>query len=146
MAETGARVDPYRNFNFLVEIDGITQGKFSECSGLDSTVESIDYREGGDNTTVRKVPGKTTYSDITLKWGITDSIELWDWHNQAVQGNIQRKTGSIVLYDLSNAQEVVRWNFVNAWPTKWEGPSLNATGSEVAIETLTLVHEGIGRA
>ncbi len=146
MAETGARNDPFRNFNFLVELDGITQAKFSECSGLDSTVESVDYREGGDNTTVRKLPGKTTYSDITLKRGITDSSELWDWHNQAVQGNVQRKTGSIVLYDLANASEVARWNFVNAWPTKWEGPSLNATGSEVAIETLTLAHEGVGRA
>lgn len=146
MAETGARVDPYRNFNFLVEIDGIAQAQFSECSGLDSTVESIDYREGGENTTVRKLPGKTTFSDITLKWGVTDSTELWDWHYQAVQGNLQRKTGSIVLFDLANSTEVARWNFVNGWPTKWEGPSMNATGSEVAIETLTIAHEGIGRA
>lgn len=146
MAETGARVDPARNFNFLVEIDGIAQAKFSECSGLDSTIESSDYREGGDNTTVRKLPGKTTYSDISLKWGTTDSTELWDWHHRAIQGNVERKTGSIVLYDLANAQEVARWNFVDAWPMKWEGPSLNATGNEVAIETLTLAHEGVVRA
>ena len=145
MAETGARVDPYRNFNFLVELDGITQAKFSECSGLDATVEPVEYREGGDNTTVRKLPGRATYSDITLKWGLTDSDELWQWHKQLIQGNVQRKNGSIVVYDLANAVEVARWNFVSGWPTKWEGPSFNATASEVAIETLTIAHEGIER-
>jgi len=146
MPETGARVDPYRNFNFLVEIDGIAQAKFSECSGLDATVEPVEYREGGDNTTVRKLPGRATYSDITLKWGLTDSDELWQWHKQIIHGNVLRKNGSIVVYDLANATEVARWNFVNGWPTKWEGPSFNATASEVAIETLTIAHEGIDRA
>jgi phage tail-like protein len=146
MAETGARVDPYPSFNFLVEIDGMAQAKFSECSGLDATVEPIEYREGGDNTTVRKLPGRATYSDITLKWGLTDSTELWEWHKKVIQGNVERKNGSIVVYDLANAQEVARWNFFNGWPTKWEGPSFNATGSEVAIETLTIAHEGIERA
>ena len=142
---TGARVDPARNFNFLVELDGITQAQFTECSGLDSTIESTDYREGGENTTVRKLPGKTTYSDIVLKWGATASTDLWDWHSQAAKGNVQRKNGSIVLFDLANAKEVARWNFIQAWPMKWEGPSFNATGNEVAIETLTIAHEGIER-
>jgi phage tail-like protein len=117
MAVTGTRVDPYRNFNFLVEIDGIAQAKFSECSGLDSTVEPIEFREGGDNTTVRKLPGRATYSDITLKWGLTDSDELWQWYKLVVRGNVQRKNGSIVVYDLANATEVARWNFVSGWPT-----------------------------
>ena len=128
-----------------MELDGITQAKFSECSGLDATVEPVEYREGGDNTTVRKLPGRATYSDITLKWGLTDSDELWQWHKQLIQGNVQRKNGSIVVYDLANAVEVARWNFVSGWPTKWEGPSFNATASEVAIETLTIAHEGIER-
>lgn len=75
MAPTGVPVDPYRNYNFLVEIDGIAQASFVECSGLDATTEIIEYREG-ENTTVRKLPGKTTYSDITLKWGLTDSKEI----------------------------------------------------------------------
>lgn len=146
MPETGARIDPYRNFNFLVEIDGIAQASFSECSGLDATTEPIEYREGGNNITVQKLPGRTTYSDITLKWGLTDSAELWDWHKKVIQGNVERKNGSIVVYDLANAKEVARWNFFNGWPTKWEGPSFNATGSEIAIETLTIAHEGIERA
>ncbi len=146
MAETGAVTDPFRSYNFLVEIDGLTQASFQECSGLDATTEPIEYREGGDNTTVRKLPGRTSYSDITLKRGMTDSRELWDWFKQIRDGNVARKNGSIVVYDLSNANEVARWNFVRAWPTKWEGPSFNAAGNEIAIETLTLAHEGVDRA
>jgi phage tail-like protein len=145
MPETGALVDPYRNFNFLVEIDGIARASFIECSGLEATTEVIETREGGNNTTVRKLPGKTTYSDITLKWGLTDSDELWVWRQQVIEGTIVRKHGSIVVYDLSNRKEVVRWNFVNAWPTKWDGPAFNATGKDIAIETLVLAHEGITR-
>lgn len=142
---TGKRIDPFGSFNFLVEIGGVSYGTFTECSGLDSTVETVDFRQGGDQTT-KKLPGKTTYSNITLKWGTTRDQTLWKWHYQAVQGNIERRDGSIVLYDQANAVEVARWNFVSGWPTKWEGPSLNATGNEIAVETLTIAHEGIARA
>jgi len=143
--EPGKRIDPARNFNFLVELDGITRASFIECSGLDATTEVIETREGGENTTVRKIPGKTTYSDITLKWGITDSDELWLWRQQIIDGNVQRKSGSIVIFDLGNVREVARWDFADAWPTKWEGPSLNATAHELAIETLVIAHEGLKR-
>ena len=146
MPQTGVRVDPFRNFNFLVELEGISQASFTECSGLGATTEVIEMREGGDNTTVRKLPGKTTYGNITLRWGMTDSTELWQWREQVIQGSVLRKNGSIVVYDLSNHEEVARWNFVAAWPTEWEGPGLNATGSEIAVETLVLAHEGITRA
>jgi phage tail-like protein len=143
---TGAVVDPYRNYNFMVEIDGIAQGSFMECSGLDATTESIEYREGGDNVTVRKLPGKTSYGDITLKWGVNATKDLWTWRRQVIQGNIQRKNGSVVVYDLANSTEVARWNFVRGWPVKWEGPHFDAKGKDVAVETLTIAHEGIDRA
>jgi phage tail-like protein len=146
MPQTGARVDPYRNFNFLVELEFIAQGSFTECTGLGATTEVIETREGGDNTTVRKLPGKTTYSDITLKWGLTDSQELWNWRKQIIEGNVVRKSGSIVVFDLTNHVEVARYSFVNAWPTKWEGSAYNAKGTDIAIETLVLAHEGITRA
>ena len=146
MAQTGARVDPYRNFNFLVEIDGIAQASFIECSGLETTTEVIETREGGNNTTMLKLPGKTSYSDITLKWGLTASLEMWQWRADVIDGTVTRRNGSIVVYDLANKAEVARWNFFNAWPTKWDGPSLNAKGNEVAVETLVLAHEGIARA
>jgi phage tail-like protein len=140
-----ARVDPYQSFRFRLEIDGIIQGGFSECSGFGSSVEVVEYREGGDPMTVRKLPGKAAYPDITLKWGITESRELYDWHATALAGNPQRKNGSIVLFDYSN-NEKVRWNFFQAWPSKYDGPSLNATGNEMAIDSLTLSCERLERA
>ena len=146
MAQTGQRVDPVRNFNFLVEIDGIAQASFTECSGLSTTTEVIENREGGDNVTVRKLPGKTSYDNISLKWGLTSSTELWDWRQQIIDGNVVRKNGSIVVFDLDNSTEVARWNFVRAWPTKWEGPTLSAKGNDIAIDTLVLAHEGLTRA
>jgi len=141
----GQRVDPYKNFRFLVEIEGIVQAGFSEVSGFGSEVEVVEYREGGDTSTVRKLPGKTTYRDLTLKWGITDSRELYDWHRAAVNGQVERKHGSILLLD-DLGQEKVRWNFFDAWPSKWEGASLNATGKEVAIDALTVSCERLERA
>jgi len=104
------RTDPYINFRFLVEIDQIVQAGFSSCSGLGASVEVVQYREGGDVATVHKLPGKVTYPDIVLKWGITDSRELYDWHFEAVQGNVIRKTGSIILVG-DDGEEKVRWNF-----------------------------------
>ena len=137
--------DPFGNYNFHVEIDGITRAAFQEASGFNSTIDVIEHREGGENTTMRKLPGLTKYSNIVLKWGITDDRELYDWHRRIVQGDMERKNGSIVLLD-RRGDEVVRWNFVRAWPSKWDGPDFNAEGTDVAIETLELVHEGIERA
>lgn len=145
MAQTGHRIDPFRNFNFLVELEGIAQGSFTECSGLGSHTEVIENREGGDNGSARKLPGRTSFSDITLKWGTTTSTELWGWRQLIVDGEVLRKNGSIVLYDLANQAEVARWNFVRAWPSKWDGPTLSARASDIAVDSLVLVHEGITR-
>lgn len=136
------RVDPYKNFRFRVEIDGLPQAGFSECSGLGSQVEVIEYREGSDPAMVRKLPGLVKYPNVTLKRGVTASKELYAWHHAVVQGKIQRRACSIILLDESGA-DTVRWILSEAWPSKWEGPGLNAKGSEVAIETLTLTCEGI---
>lgn len=140
-----ARVDPYKNFRFLLEIDGITQAGFSDCSGFGSNVEVVEYREGGEAPTVRKLPGKTSYPDITLKWGITDSRDLYDWHLSAINGNLVRKNGSIILQD-DLGQEKVRWNFFTAWPSQYDGPDLSAKGNDVAIDTLTISCERLVRA
>ncbi|MDD1713560.1 MAG: phage tail protein [Methanoregulaceae archaeon] len=142
---TGKRVDPYRGFNFLVEIDGISQAGFQECTGLDASTDPVDYREGADPNHVRKLPGLNKYSPITLKRGITDSDELWKWRQTVIDGKIDRRNGSIVLLD-DTGTEKLRWNFVNAWPSKWTGPSFNSTGSAVAVETLEIIHEEVKRA
>jgi phage tail-like protein len=143
----GDRKDPYRGYNFLVEIDGITRAGFRECAGLDSTQDPIEYREGNEGLTARKLPGLNKYSNISLKWGITDDAELWDWRQQVMEGNIDgaRKNGSIILMD-DTGEEKVRWNFREGWPTKWTGPSFNATGSDIGIESLDIVHEGLVKA
>jgi phage tail-like protein len=138
------RVDPFRGFNFLVEMDGITQAGFQECSGLDSQTAVVDYRNGDDPPFTRKLNGLNSFSPISLKRGITDSDELWQWHLTAVQGTPQRKTGSIVLLD-EKGVERIRWSFHRAWCSKWTGPAFNATGNAVAIESLEIIHEEITR-
>jgi phage tail-like protein len=140
---TGDRIDPYRGYNFKLEIDGINRNGFRECSGLDATSDPIDYREGDEKVyTNRKLPGQTKYSNISLKMGKTDDKDLWEWRQKVIDGKTERKNGSIILMNESG-EEKVRWNFVKGWPTKWVGPSFNATANEVAIETIEIVHEGI---
>lgn len=142
---TGTRVDPFRGFNFLVEIDGIAQAGFQEVGGLDASTDAVDYREGTDAPHVRKLPALNKYSPITLKRGITKDDELWKWRETVINGKAERKNGSIVLLDEAGAEQI-RWNFSNGWPTKWTGPSFNATGTGVAVETLEITHEEIQRA
>jgi phage tail-like protein len=134
--------DPYRNFLFMVEIDGVTQAGFSEVTGFDSTSDVIDYREGDEITTARRGPGLTKFGDIVLKWGLTDSRELTDWRQRIIDGEIDRKNVSIVVLD-SNGDEKVRWQCVRAWPSKWDPSDLTAKGNDVAIMSLTLSHEGV---
>src|SRR3954469_5574176 len=118
MPPLGTRQDPYGNFNFLVEIDGITRAAFHEASGFDSNIDVIEHREGGDATTPRKLPGMTKHANIVLKYGVTDDAQLFQWHADVVKGNVQRKNGSIIVLDNAGTERV-RWNFFNAWPAKW---------------------------
>ncbi len=137
--------DPYRSYRFRVELDGITRAGFRECSGLDSTQDPVEYREGNEIMTVRKLPGLNKYSNISLKWGVADDKEIWEGRKQAAEGKMdKRKNLAIILIDQSG-EDAIRWNVREAWPTKWTGPSFNATGNEVAIDTLEIAHEGIER-
>lgn len=141
----GQRHDPFRNFNFIVEIDNISQAGFTDCSGFGATTDPVEFNEGGFNSAAHKFVGRTKQNNLTLKWGLTDSRELYGWYRDVVNGNIQRKNGSIVVLDLEG-KERARWNFYNGWPTKWDGPDFSAKGNEVAIETLEIAHEGLERA
>jgi phage tail-like protein len=141
---TITRDDPFGQFNFLLEIDGMSKASFTEVSGLGTETSVIEYHEAGDRSP-RKLPGITNYSNITLKRGLTKDRSLWDWRKTVIDGATQRKNGSVVLLDGSQ-QEVARWNFHDAWPCKWEASSLHAESSEVAIETLELAHDGFDLA
>jgi len=135
--------DPYSAYNFWVEWDGIIHAGFSECSGLTATRNSSDYREGTDKSLgKRKVPGLNDYGNITLKRGMTDNKELWEWHKKLQNGETVRRNLSIILAD-NQGQEKIRWNLESCWPTTWNAPDFNATSDEIAIETLELIHEGI---
>lgn len=135
------RPDPLSAFNVRVEINGITVAGFTECSGLASETEVVEYREGGDFRT-RKLPGLTKFPNIVLKRGLTLDRSLWEWRQTVVNGTVDRRSGSVILLDAAR-NEVARWNFFEAWPSKWEGPALNAQSSAVAIETLEIAHEGL---
>jgi phage tail-like protein len=138
-----SRNDPYKNYNFLVEIDSVTVAGFSEVSGIGSEVDVIEYREGGDHL-VRKLPGLRKFQNIILKRGITRDAELWDWHKNILDGVSDRRNGVITLLDDARVAQV-RWKFFDAFPQKYEGPLLRAKGNDVAIETLTLCCERIER-
>jgi len=136
-------MDPYKTCNFRVEIDGIIQAGFKECNTINIKVDVVEYREGGDKNT-RKLPGKVTYDPITLKWGATNSTELFEWQKKVIDGKIERKNGSIIILDDDQVKEITRWNFFNAWPSVFTIPTLNSDKvGEVAIESLTLVCERI---
>jgi phage tail-like protein len=129
--------EPYINFNFLVELDGITRASFHECSAFSSSVDVLEYNEGGSLSSM-KLPGRVKYANIMLKRGMTADLELYNWHLQVVQGTIQRKNGSIILLDRSSTQ-VARWDFTQAFPSKCDGPDLNAEDNKIAFDSYEIV-------
>lgn len=134
--------DPYKVFRFVVEINGTRAGGFSEVTGLEVRTEVEDYREGGVNDYVHKIAKETQYPNLVLKRGITDATDLWEWHQQIVRGDIQRKAMSVVLLD-ARGDEKWRWVFHDAYPVKWNGSDLNATGNTVAVESVEFAHHGM---
>jgi phage tail-like protein len=143
--QTGTYVDPYRSFQFKIEIQGVTEGHFTRCSGMGMRIQAIAYREAGQSQVVRRIPGQLEYGDVVLSWGLTTSREMWDWFLSAVQGKVVRKNVSIVMMDSDGVTEAMRWNLINAWPAEWNGAALDSLGREVAIESMTLVFETLER-
>ncbi|MFZ0388947.1 MAG: phage tail protein [Calditrichia bacterium] len=141
---TGKRTDPYGAYHYLVEIGGVIAAGFSEVSGISRETQVEDYQEGGLNEFVHRLPGPARFQNIVLKRGITDSGELFQWHQEVISGKIRRRNGSIILQD-NAGEERWRWNFIEAYPAKWSGPSLQAGSSAVAIETLELAHHGFSK-
>ena len=141
----GIRNDPYLGFNFLVEIEGLVVGGFSEVTGLQIETVLETYREGGVNEFEHKLAGPTRYpSNLILKRGLTDIEALWSWHQDVTQGNIARKNGTIYLLDRQRLP-AVWWDFMEAYPVKWTGPDFRADSNTVALETVELVHRGISK-
>jgi phage tail-like protein len=142
------RDDPYPSYNFELVITGISddgravKGSFSEVSGLEVDLPPIEYRNGSDAKTVRKIPGLNKFNPVTLKRGIIGDVALWNWVLAGMKGKVKRTEAAIVLFD-ENRTEVMRWNLKRVWPSKWTGPGLNAKNNEIAMESLELCHEGL---
>lgn len=144
-AQPGTFAEPYRAYNFKLDINGVTEGHFTECTGLEVHVEPIRYREGGTTQVVHCLPGQVTYGDVTLRYGLTASTELWQWLMSAVHGRVERRNPSILMLDSAGSEEVMRWDLINAWPSYWRGAPLDALSREAAIETLRLCCETLQR-
>jgi phage tail-like protein len=141
-----ARQDPLRNFRFRVEIDGLQVGSFAEVVIAPSITDVIEYREGAEPSAVRKLPGLTRFGNVTLKRGVTPSLDLFNWHKLVAQGDIAnaRRTVVIIVAD-DSGHDIARFVVREAWPVKYDPGDLNARGNEVFIELLELVNEGIER-
>ncbi len=141
--------DPLVSFSFAIEVQGIISGFFSEVSGLGSETEVVEHKVVSDGTKeiVRKIPGRSKWGDISLKRGITSIMDVWSWRKMVEDGDIAgaRKNGSIMMYNQSG-DIVAKWDFVNAWPSKVSGPSIQADSNALGVEEMTLVHEGIIRS
>lgn len=159
LSQTGIRSDPVLNHNFVVSlidtsstlailgsaalsaIFDVALGGFSECTGLEMSLKTEDYREGGANGLVRHFPSRVEWGTITLKKGVGGSA-LWDWHYGFVEGTGKRRDGVIVLLTAQKLPNTI-WYFRRGLPTKYSGPQMNATQNNVAIESIEIAHEGI---
>jgi phage tail-like protein len=135
--------DHFGGFNFKVEVEGVTQGAFKAIEGIGVEASVVEYKDG-DDLTVRKHPGQVKFSNIVLKRGYTNTTELWKWRKAAMDGKIERKSGSIILMN-DFGQEVCRFNFFEAWPCKWKGFTFDGKANDNAVEEITLALEYLKR-
>jgi phage tail-like protein len=138
------RIDPLTNYKFLVEIDGLVVGGFTEITGLQAEMDIEEYQEGGMNSYAHKLPKASKFPNLILKRGLTYSDTLWKWYQDAASGQVKRKSGSVLLLDYSGS-ESWRWNFYQAYPVKWKGPELHSDNGGVAFETIELAHNGFSK-
>jgi phage tail-like protein len=145
---TVIRNDPYASHNFHIVVDGISDEgdavscAFSEISGLETEIHAIDYRNGNEDITVRKIPGLKTFTNLVCKRGATGHTQFWDWIRDALDGDVQRREGAVILRD-ENQNDVMRWTFSRGWPCKYTAPTFNATNNEIAMESLEICVEDL---
>lgn len=128
---------------FIVEIEGVTQAQFSSFDGIETHTEVVTFVDGNDSL-VRKRPGRTTYSNLVLKRGYINSEELWQWHKAVIDGRVERKSGSIIAL-ADDGSEIVRYNFFEAWPCRWKGFEFDAKKAGSLIEEIEIVVERVER-
>lgn len=144
----GQAEDPLVSAWFGVEFQGQIQGAFRECTGLGSESEVVEHKASNERgqMVLQKVPGRMKWNNITLKRGITSTMDMWDWRKKVEDGDMAaaRTNGSIMMFN-PKGEVIARWEFINAWPSKITGPTANATNNEIGIEELEITHEGYKR-
>ena len=148
MTPTAQRVDPFATFKFHVEVGSIQEAAFTECSGLEVATDVFEYQEGGLNEYSHKLPGRTKYSNITLKRGFALSNELHKWYQEMEEclltgKKIDRKQVTITLYSSTSQDKAMTWTLNDAFPVKWSGPAFKTGEAAISIETLEFAHHGI---
>ncbi len=139
--------EPYKGYNWKLDIDGLgIVAHFIECDGLEIEITKVDYREGGDDANVHRLPGIVKYGDVTFRYGLTSDKGVWDWfHNSLQTSVVERKQVSVILMKPDQQSEQLRWNLFEAWPSYWKTARLNALTSDVAIESMSLTFERMER-
>ncbi|GAB3023362.1 phage tail protein [Natronobiforma cellulositropha] len=134
--------DPYNSYRFQVEIDGIIVGGFTEVSGLRVETNVVEYREGGVNDFTHKFPDHIRGSNVVLRRGLTDYTEFFTWMIESTttkRADVQQDVMVTLLDKLG--QEVWAWEFIDAYPVRWEGPQLRSDGGGVSIEMVEITYE-----
>lgn len=156
MSDSGTRIDPYRGYNFMITlmdsasilgtalslITKMPVAGFSECSGLEMSLDIEEYKEGGNNRAILRFPTRLKWTNLRLKRGLAVSNDLWLWHYGFVQGTVKRHDGLITLLD-EDRTPAKAWAFKRGLPVKWSGSALNATQSQVVFEEVEIAHEGL---
>jgi phage tail-like protein len=140
----GAIIDPFRNYNFSLSIQGVGESRFTECFGLDVRVQPIRYREAGAKQIVRSLPGPIEYGVITLRYGVFTTSDLWSWLQKVIDGQEARVPMTISTLDLTGAAGP-SWDLTNAWPCQWSGVAFDTLGREAAIEELRVSCDEVKR-
>lgn len=144
MAETGARVDPPVGFRFTVKFDRMPAVGFSDCSGLQAEIETLEYAEGGVNTHTWKLAGRARHGNVTFKRGVIDRL-TWDWFQKIADGAFDARNCTICVKDASGTQDVLEFQLTGAFPVKWQGPELAAGQNNLALESMEVAHQGLTR-
>jgi phage tail-like protein len=136
-------IDPHVGYRFTVEIKGLQEAYFTECSGFEAKLEVEEYKEGGLNDYVHKFPGRQSFNNVTLKRGLVNSIELWEWLERVATKKAkkeEKKNMSVVLHN-GDGSEAMRWNLIAAFPVKWNTPTLQSDQSAAIVESLELAYQ-----
>ncbi|MDG5814101.1 phage tail protein [Chitinispirillales bacterium ANBcel5] len=140
--------EPFKGYNWKLDIDGLgIVAHFIECDGIEVEITKVNYREGGDDANVHRLPGLINYSDVTFRYGLTDDNSVWEWFHDSLDSSVvNRREVSVILMKPDQQSEHLRWNLFDAWPSYWKTARLNAQTSELAIESMSLTFERLERA